>query len=155
MRGYIVSGWALTSPQQTTTQGFFVPPATEKQHIKTSSFLATLFEWFNRTKMSQNKTLISCLAKKGQDQHFKLTHQSHILFYKVLFDKEHLSPPPKANICDKNSLCTPGTLFFLIPRFQKFGTKVCPPQQKGVWGGGLKLWGCNKTPKCLIFTVAR
>ena len=34
-------------------------------------------------------TLITCLAKTGQDQHLKLSPQCHILFYKVFFDKKY------------------------------------------------------------------
>ena len=33
--------------------------------------------------------LIGCLAKIGQDQHSKLSPQSHILFLEVFFDKKH------------------------------------------------------------------
>ena len=33
--------------------------------------------------------LIGCLAKIGQDQHLKLSPQSHILFLEVFFDKKH------------------------------------------------------------------
>ena len=43
----------------------------------------TLFKWFNRTKMSQNK---GCLANTIQDQKLKLGPKSHILFYKVFYD---------------------------------------------------------------------
>ena len=33
-----------------------------------------------------------CLVKTGQSQHLKLSLQSHIFFYKVIFDKEHSKP---------------------------------------------------------------
>ena len=32
-------------------------------------------------------------AKTGQDKHLKLSPQSHILFYKVFFDKEYTGLP--------------------------------------------------------------
>ena len=44
--------------------------------------------------MSQNCTLIGCLAKTGQDQQLKLRPQSHILFSEVIwhFWQETVSP---------------------------------------------------------------
>ena len=48
--------------------------------------LSSLFEWFNWTNISQNLTLINCLANKGQDQHLKLKPRRNILLYKVFFD---------------------------------------------------------------------
>ena len=66
--------------------------------------------------MWQNQAFIGCLAKIGQDQHLKLSSQGHILFYKVLFDKEHKlfrSPFP-----------SPSHSFFSDPPFQNFGMKV-------------------------------
>ena len=56
--------------------------------------------------MSQNSKTIARLSKTCQDQHLKMSQQSHILFYEVLFEKEHSKPPlpPKANICARNCL---------------------------------------------------
>ena len=45
--------------------------------------------------MSQKEIFIGCLPKAGQDQHLKLSLQSHISFYKLLFDKEHSKPSGK------------------------------------------------------------
>ena len=42
--------------------------------------------------MSQNQTLIDCLAKTGQDQLLSLIPQSHSLFCEGFFDKEHCKP---------------------------------------------------------------
>ena len=80
--------------------------------------------------MSQNYTLSWYLAKTGRDQHLIWNHQSHILFYKVLFDKEQ-SKPLMAKICGRNSLSLPQAT-----PFSKFGTESCHPSanQKG-WKG--------------------
>ena len=59
--------------------------------------------------------MIGCLAKTGQDQHLKLSPQSHILFYKVFLDKEHSEPPGK--YLWKELFKSPQTLFF--PDFAK------------------------------------
>ena len=62
--------------------------------------------------MSQNQTLIGCLAKTGQEQHLKLSLQSHILFLKVFFDKKHSKPLPQANIHGRKSLSPPRAPIF-------------------------------------------
>ena len=85
-----------------------------------------LFEWFSRTKIPQNYTLIGCLAETGQDQHLKLSPQSYILFWKVFFLTETVIPPGKY----------PRQELFKSPHFSeapfsKFGTESCPPSRKG------------------------
>ena len=81
--------------------------------------------------MSQNQTLISCLAKRGQGLHFKVSPQSWILFLKVFFDKKHCKTP-QTNIWGRNSLKFPRHFFFFSnpPPFHNLGLEVIP-QQKG------------------------
>ena len=62
--------------------------------------------------MSQNCIVIGCLSKIGQDQHLKLSPQSHILYLEVVFDKKH-SKPLQANIHGRNSLSPPSHSFFI------------------------------------------
>ena len=70
------------------------------------------------------------MAKANQDQHMKLSPQSHILLLKFFFDKKHSNSPRQ--ISDKNSLSPPqDTHFFLIPPVLNLGLKVVPKQKVG------------------------
>ena len=102
---------------------------------------SSLFEWFNRTNISQNLTLINCLANKGQDQHLKLKPRRNILLYKVFFDKKH-NKPLQGNICGSNSFSPLGTRFVLIPHFQIRDRKLSPNRN---WGTeSVLITMCNK-----------
>ena len=85
--------------------------------------------------MSQNYTFIGCLAKVGLDQHLKLSPQSHILFYKVFFDKEDCKPPKQISVAGTFQFPS-GTHFFSDPPFSKCGGSAhyqhpLPPSRKG------------------------
>ena len=86
--------------------------------------------------MSQNYKLISCLAKKGQDQHVKLSPQKAYFILRSLFSQKNIVTPPAPPLLRQISMT--GTLyvppvihFYLIPLFSKFGTESCPPRRKG------------------------
>ena len=68
------------------------------------------------------------LNKTGQDQHLKLSPQSHLLFYIVFFDKKRT---PEVNICGCNSLSPLRFAFFSDPSFSKCGTESCLSSRKG------------------------
>ena len=70
------------------------------------------------------------MAKTGQDQHLELSPESHILFYKVFFDKDYSNPPKEISLAG-NLKVSPGSHFFLSLIFSKFGTGNCPPRRKG------------------------
>ena len=85
-------------------------------------FLVTLFKCFNSTKITQNKTLIGCLANKGQDLYLELSPQGHILCCCFFF---------QANICGRKtfkisvSSLRPSFFwkFLRPPLFENFGQK--------------------------------
>ena len=81
------------------------------------------------------------MAKTGQDQYLKLSPQSHILFYKVLFDKEQ--PPSKYLLWQELLKCPQTLIFFLISPFSKFGTESCTSQEEG----GSEVWRVFKNSK--------
>ena len=84
--------------------------------------------------MSQNYTLICCLAKTGQDQHLQLGPQSHSLFYTVFFDKEHSNPSPlqpPRKYPWQELFKSPRHSFIWDPPFSKFETEICPPSRRG------------------------
>lgn len=70
--------------------------------------------------MSQNWTLIGCLDKTGQDQHLKLSLQSHIAFYKVR---------PQAIFVAGTIYVPQPLIFFWSPHF--IGTESYPFSRKG------------------------
>ena len=120
-----VSAWVLIPPYQTTTWQFFLSlqalkkltsPLMQTQNPDNSnmSFMfnnntysdfrtaykhvlipSYVIQWFNKTKMSQNYTLIGCLANTGQDQHLKLSPQRHVLQVFFLTRNIVSSPPDK------------------------------------------------------------
>ena len=65
---------------------------TAYKHVLIPSYV---IQWFNKTKMSQNYTLIACLANTGQDQHLKLSPQRHVLQVFFLTRNIVSSPPDK------------------------------------------------------------
>ena len=50
--------------------------------------------WFSRSKMSQNQTLIGCLATAGQDWHLKIERSKPYFILQSLFEKKDSKPPP-------------------------------------------------------------
>ena len=44
--------------------------------------------WFSRSKMSQNQTLIGCLATAGQDWHLKIERSKPYFILQSLFEKK-------------------------------------------------------------------
>ena len=92
---------------------------------------SSFFEWFNRTKVSQNWKLIGTFIRTVQFQHLKLRPQSYILFCKVFFDKEHSKPRPPRQIFVAGIVWVPTfTHFFLILPFQNLWLKVVPKKEK-------------------------
>ena len=75
-------------------------------------------------------TLIGYLAKTGQDQHFKLNPQSHVLLYKVFFDKKQSKLPMQIFVAGSH-LGLPRHHFFLISPSSKCKTENCPAKKKG------------------------
>ena len=74
------------------------------------------------------------LANTVQDQQWKLSPQSHILFLKVFFDKKHSKPHRQIIHC-RNYLRPPRhSFFFWSPPFQSLRLKVVR-KQKGMGGG--------------------
>ena len=74
------------------------------------------------------------MAKTDQDQHLKLSPQTHIIFLKVFLSRNIVSPP-QAKIHGRNSLSFPRHLFsFWSSSFQNLGLKVVP-QLNGVGVG--------------------
>ena len=65
-----------------------VPLGRQKGHIVPLCYSSDLME----SKCYKLHTLIDFLAETDQDQHLKLKPQSHILFWKVFFDKNTVSP---------------------------------------------------------------
>ena len=108
------------------------------KHILIPSYII----WFNRTKMSQNLTLLGYLVKRGQNQHFKLNSQGHILFLSLFFKRNIVSPAGKYPWHEPfKSLCVL-IFFFWKPTFQNLGLKVVPQQK-----GALILWKFSKLNK--------
>ena len=68
--------------------------------------------------------LIGCLVKTVQNEHLKLSPQSHILFLSLFFTRNIVSPPGKY----------PWQELFKSLRvayFSKFGIESCPPAKRG------------------------
>ena len=66
------------------------------------------------------------MAKTGQDQHLKMSSQSHILFLKVFFWQETSKPPGKYP-WQELFKSVQAIIFFWSPLFKiKFGSKSCP-----------------------------
>ena len=72
--------------------------------------------------MSQNYTLIGCLAKTCQDQHLKLRTQSHILFLCPFLTIHMVIIPSQISIA---------LIFILIPPFQNLEMKVVLQAERG------------------------
>ena len=71
------------------------------------------------------------MIKIGPDQHLKLSPQSHILFHKVLFEKEHSKPPPGKDLWQELFMSPTALIFFSDPPFSKFGTVRNPAAEGG------------------------
>ena len=84
--------------------------------------------------MSQNETLIGCLAEADQDQHLKSRPQNHILFHKVFFDKKRTKPLSVEGI---PSALPEAFIFFPDSLFSKFETERYPHSRKGREGVGV------------------
>ena len=87
--------------------------------------------------MSQNKTLIGCLAKTGPNWHWKIKSSKPYFALLSLFWQETYYNPPaihQANICERDSLRPSWHSVFLIPPFQNLELKVVPPVEwVGSW----------------------
>ena len=71
------------------------------------------------------------MIKIGRDQHLKLSPQSHISFYKVLFEKEHSKPPLGKDLWQELFMSPVALIFFSDPPFSKFGTVRNPAAEGG------------------------
>ena len=92
--------------------------------------------------MSQNKTLIGCLAKTGQNWHWKIkSSKPYFALLSLFWQETYYNPnrphPPathQANICDRDSLRPSWHSVFLIPPFQNLELKIVPPVERvGSW----------------------
>ena len=87
--------------------------------------------------MSQNQTLIGCLATAGQDWHLKIERSKPYFILQSLFEKKDSKPAPPAPPSPLGKYLwlglfkTPDTHFFscLLP-LPKFGTAGCPPAER-------------------------
>ena len=93
------------------------------------------------------------MAKTGQDQHLKMSSQSHILFLKVFFWQETSNPPGKYP-WQELFKSVQAIIFFWSPLFKiKFGSKSCPVLAETGGGGGDNV--CFLSFKTYVMFVTR
>ena len=97
-----------------------------------SEFLVCHWSDLTKPLYHQTKHQLVVWLKQAKINIWNWALKATILFYKIFYDKEHISPPGK-NTCERNSLSLPGTHFvFLILLFSKFRTQklflllLCP-----------------------------
>ena len=90
-----------------------------------SEFLVCHWSDLTKPLYHQTKHQLVVRLKQAKINIWNWALKATILFYKIFYDKEHISPPGK-NTCERNSLSLPGTHFvFLILPFSKFRTQSC------------------------------
>ena len=82
--------------------------------------------------------MIDCLASKVQDQHSKLSPQSHTLLYEVFFDKEHSHSKSPRQIFVAWSPPRKHSFFSDPLLFKTSDWKLCPPSPQPLGG-----WYCE------------
>ena len=83
--------------------------------------------------MSQNQTLIDCLAKTGQDQYLKLSPQKACFIFKNIFLTRNIVSSPQANIRGRNSVSPSRHSVFSDPPIFKTCNWKLTPQQRQVY----------------------